>query len=618
VLDHLSTEACYARRGAGGRQLIEADGFIGAAFRHRTSRAGDPQLHTHVVVPNLVHADGRWSAPDGRHLFTWKMTGGNSLPIRIAGRAGASRPRLAGTAQRPERAARHPQAHPAGILEASGGHRTGDGAAGTSSRPRRVKAALATRERKPAGSIAEDVLRTAGPSSWLDDRIPMAKVAPALPRSTTSPPPWATKRPCRPDRRTPRHPRVLPARTACRWMTGISPTTTARTWSSRFQGLPLTLLGPRSPDERPSVAWPGHSTSPRTRHCPHAELLERDSVVRVLGGTDVGSDQIRTRSGQIVPATSGDRRYTTTELLAAEQRIVGSAVERIADRTAQVAPALVDQVLRRHPHLDGEQAVGVRALLTSGNGYDLVSVRPARGSRPCSPPPGSVGNRPGYRVIGTAVAARTAADLEAGTGIPSSSLTHLLADLREAGGLTSRHVIVVDEASMVGSRNPSTSSVRHADASGAKVVLVGDNRQLSSIDAGGALRTLSHELGADVITLTTNRRQAGADQAWEREALVSLRSGDVVPAVDAYVDHGRVTITGSIDEARQRLVEDWWAVHHDHTTAILAVRRVDVRALNDMVRGTERRTVSWARRSGPRRPRPSAWGTGSSSSRTSG
>ena len=58
----------------------------------------------------------------------------------------------------------------------------------------------------------------------------------------------------------------------------------------------------------------------------------------------------------------------------------------------------------------------------------------------------------------------------------------------------------------------------------------------------------------------------------------------MVPAVHAYVDHGRVTITGTIDEARQRMVEDWWAVHHDHTTAILAVRRVDVRALNEMVR----------------------------------
>ena len=258
-------------------------------------------------------------------------------------------------------------------------------------------------------------------------------------------------------------------------------------------------------------------------------------------------------------------------------------MERIGDRTAQVAPALVDQVLRRHPHLDGEQAAGVRKLLTSGNGYDLVVGQAGTGKSTMLAAARIGWEQAGFRVIGTAVAARTAADLEAGTGIPSSSLTHLLADLREAGGLTSRHVIVVDEASMVGSRTLDQ-LCRHADASGAKVVLVGDNRQLSSIDAGGALRTLSQELGADVITLTTNRRQVGADQEWEREALASLRSGDVVPAVDAYVDHGRVTITGSIDEARQRLVEDWWAVHNDHTTAILAVRRVDVRALNEMVR----------------------------------
>ena len=77
VLDHLSAEACYARRGRDGKQLVEADGFIAAAFRHRTNRAGDPQLHTHVVVPNLVKgSDGRWSAPDGRQLFAWAKTAG--------------------------------------------------------------------------------------------------------------------------------------------------------------------------------------------------------------------------------------------------------------------------------------------------------------------------------------------------------------------------------------------------------------------------------------------------------------------------------------------------------------------------------------------------------------
>ena len=181
------------------------------------------------------------------------------------------------------------------------------------------------------------------------------------------------------------------------------------------------------------------------------------------------------------------------------------------------------------------------------------------------------------------MAARTAAGLETGTGIPSLSLTQILADLRDSGGLTSRHVIVVDEASMVGSR--SLDKLRHrVDVAGAKLVLVGDNRQLSSIDAGGALRTLSKELGGHVVTLTTNRRQADPGQKWERDALVALREGDVAPAVHAYADHGRVTLAGTIDEARQRLIDDWWAVHHQHTTAILAVRRVDVRTLNELAR----------------------------------
>src|SRR5215203_4790245 len=58
------------RRGHGGAMVEEASGLIAAAFRHRTSRAGDPQLHTHVLVANLGRgADGRWSALDGRRLY---------------------------------------------------------------------------------------------------------------------------------------------------------------------------------------------------------------------------------------------------------------------------------------------------------------------------------------------------------------------------------------------------------------------------------------------------------------------------------------------------------------------------------------------------------------------
>jgi conjugative relaxase-like TrwC/TraI family protein len=74
----LETEACRVRRGRGGTDVLPGEGFVAAAFRHRTSRSGDPHLHTHVVVANLARsaADGRWTALDGRQLYVWCRTAG--------------------------------------------------------------------------------------------------------------------------------------------------------------------------------------------------------------------------------------------------------------------------------------------------------------------------------------------------------------------------------------------------------------------------------------------------------------------------------------------------------------------------------------------------------------
>lgn len=70
ALGYAERTAAAVRRGAGGSRVEPAGGFIAAAFRHRTSRAGDPQLHTHVLVANLAQGpDGRWSTLDGRRLY---------------------------------------------------------------------------------------------------------------------------------------------------------------------------------------------------------------------------------------------------------------------------------------------------------------------------------------------------------------------------------------------------------------------------------------------------------------------------------------------------------------------------------------------------------------------
>src|SRR5262245_46957014 len=75
ALDWTERHAVWSRRGHGGTAQVRGEGLIAAAFRHRTSRNGDPHLHTHVLVPNMVLSqDGRWATLDARWVYTSAKT----------------------------------------------------------------------------------------------------------------------------------------------------------------------------------------------------------------------------------------------------------------------------------------------------------------------------------------------------------------------------------------------------------------------------------------------------------------------------------------------------------------------------------------------------------------
>ena len=61
ALGYLQRTACWTRRGKDGRHFLKGDGFLAAGYTHRSSRAGDPQLHTHVLVANATCTEGRWT-----------------------------------------------------------------------------------------------------------------------------------------------------------------------------------------------------------------------------------------------------------------------------------------------------------------------------------------------------------------------------------------------------------------------------------------------------------------------------------------------------------------------------------------------------------------------------
>ncbi|MEI2697961.1 MAG: AAA family ATPase, partial [Microthrixaceae bacterium] len=91
---------------------------------------------------------------------------------------------------------------------------------------------------------------------------------------------------------------------------------------------------------------------------------------------------------------------------------------------------------------------------------------------------------------------------------------------------------IVDEAGMVGTRAIAP-LIDQATAAGAKVVLVGDTKQLPEIDAGGVLRALERQ--HPIVTLTENRRQ---QVPWEREALDDYRAMRVEKAIGSLDRHG--------------------------------------------------------------------------------
>ena len=70
ALVFVDDHAAFTRRGHNGVLQVDTEGLLAASFAHRTSRAADPQLHTHVLLANKVRAeDGKWLSLDARELF---------------------------------------------------------------------------------------------------------------------------------------------------------------------------------------------------------------------------------------------------------------------------------------------------------------------------------------------------------------------------------------------------------------------------------------------------------------------------------------------------------------------------------------------------------------------
>lgn len=558
AFDYLERRACTSRAGAGGKVALQGEGFVAAVFPHRFSREGDPQVHVHVLVANMTHcgrAEGveqAWRTLDARDLFDQKLTAGYlfqaELRERLTRELGVEwsevRKGAAEIVGVPAELTKALSKRRAQILDAL----DRDGRAG-SARESEI-AALSTRRSKQSFDLAEQ--RGQWRALAQEHGFGPDELAGTIDRAEFQP--------------------------ADRGELGAA--------VSEIVG-PEGLTAERSAFARRDVVREIAASQARG-----------GSVEQIEAVTDrlIGSDQVVALDGSAAGATirsaapldrRGEPLLTTPEMLEVEARMIDQAAGRVGEGAGAVALGEGERFDRRPGGLvlSDEQQAMVRQLVSSGNGVELVRAKAGTGKTTAIDAARELWEREGYRVIGAALAGRAADELHARAGIDSYTVHGLLRDLERGGDwqLPDRAVLVVDEAGMVDTRRLARLLDHAADAR-AKVVLVGDERQVPAVEAGGSFAGLADRLGA--VDLSEVHRQR---HAWDRAALDELRHGDISEWIAAYDQHGRLVPCRSADEQTRTLVSDWYVAARQHgmeQTVMLAGRRDEATDLNHLARTT--------------------------------
>jgi conjugative relaxase-like TrwC/TraI family protein len=539
AIGYLERHGLGVRRDHNGTERYRAvGGLVAVAFEHRMSRAGDPNSHTHVLVQNAAQGPGgRWTALDSDRLYAQLMAADH---LYLAAERAALTQRL-GVRWGP-------------VDERSGAAEI----IGLDDRT------LIERFSKRSEQIDQ----------WLADHgLSGIKASSAAAVATRAPKDYAESE------------ETVYARWAAELAEqGVGERQLAEVCSGG-RGRPATrteldtaldaLSGPDGLAGQVSTFTRTDVVDALAKRLPVAS-----SAREALTQAEEAADQFLAERAVRVARDRrlGVDRYSTPELLTLERQLVDSATQRADQRCAVVRPELVRQVLDRHTTAGEDQAAMVRDLTRGGAGVAVVVGRAGSGKTWALGLAREAFELDGYQVLGCAPTGIAAVGLADEGFTDAHTIDRLLLDLQ--GGRTEldgRSVLVVDEAAMVATRKLAP-LLSHAERAGAKVVLVGDDRQFASIAAGGGFRALRLRLGAS--ELTVNRRQV---EAWEQRAIDDVRAGNLEQAIAAYVEHDRIRAFEARDDRDRALVADWWQAHEaGERPVIYAHRRAQVDQLNQV------------------------------------
>jgi len=542
ALTFIEDHALFTRTGPQGIRQVNVRGLVATAFTHRDSRAGDPDLHTHVAVANKVQTlDGRWLSIDGRVLFKANVAASETYNTAL-------------------------EQHLRDSLGVQFTERPGTGPA---KRPIREIVGVDPRlnQRWSTRRAHIDIRRSELAIQFQHDhgRPPTPVEALHLAQQATL------------ETRDAKHEPRSPAEQHATWLneaaavlgsseavgsmvqTALAPTTGPKStvdaaWVSQIASHVLAVM------EASRSTWQmWHVRAEAQRQVRAADISagQTEALVELLVDEvlhsrsvslalpDEGIDEpepLRRVDGSSVYTVAGADLYTSRRMLDAEARLLAAAGRRngpAVDNT--VVDLALLEMAANGTALDAGQAALVRHMSASGARLQLAIAPAGAGKTTAMRALTLAWTQDGGQVIGLAPSAAAAAVLAEQTGIRTDTLAKLTWSLDQgdlpdwAAAIGPSTLLIIDEAGMADTLSLDT-AVQFAIARGASVRLVGDDQQLAAIGAGGVLRDITHTHGA--LRLTELHRFTHPGEA---AASLALREGKP-EALEFYLDHGRVHV----------------------------------------------------------------------------
>jgi conjugative relaxase-like TrwC/TraI family protein len=551
----IEDHALFTRTGAKGVRQVNVRGLVAAGFTHRDSRAGDPDLHTHVAVANKVQTlDGRWLSIDGRVLFKAKVTASETyntaLERHLADALGVQ------FVDRVTEAGKRPVREIDGVDPVLNRRWS---ARRRSIEARRGELAVEFQDRHGRPPTAIETLALAQQAN-LETRQDKHEPRTLAEQRAT----WRAQAEQvlgGPDGiRAMIHRALHPTRTDrpvldAGWFTTEAASIVAMMEAGRATWQSWHVRAEAQRRARSAGVPTGQLTTTVDRLV--AVALADHSVALAVPCDGVSEPTVLRRvDGQSVYTVAGADVFTSRRILAAEQRLVAAAgrTDGMLVAAATVDVALLEMTANG-VELNAGQVALVRALAGSGARVQVAIAPAGSGKTTAMRALSRAWAEAGGTVVGLAPSAAAAAALGTQIDTHTDTLAKLTWSLGHqelpdwAAAIGPKTLVVIDEAGTADTLSLDA-AVSFVLERGGSVRLIGDDQQLAAIGAGGVLRDIATRHGAARL----NELVRFADPA-EGGASLALREGHV-EALGFYLDRQRVHV-GDLGSVTNQVFDAW-------------------------------------------------------------